>query len=229
MSESALPKNDPQRNRFAGVIPLLIALLLIAIYRRSPQLSAKWSPSSHLLFRGLVMTVGLTGLYQLVIATFKRRPKFLAWFRLTQHRMSIPLEGWIYLGIMFVLFTGAMLTKQNTLLLVFAFMAGPFVINGWMTFGMLQAARIERQTPRRAMQGELFAVELTLRNSRQLFALWMMSVHDEIEHAEELFNGTVLFSRVSPRTSQTGEYHLRLAYRGRYRLGPLRVASRFPL
>ena len=37
------------------------------------------------------------------------------------------------------LFTGAMLTKSNMLLLVFALMAGPFVINGWMTYGMCLA------------------------------------------------------------------------------------------
>jgi uncharacterized protein (DUF58 family) len=122
-----------------------------------------------------------------------------------------------------------MLTKQNTLLLVFAFMAGPFVINGWMTFGMLQAARIQRNAPKRAMEGELFSVELALLNSRPLFAIWMMSVRDEIEHQRDSLEATVLFSRVSPRSSQSGQYQLRLAHRGRYRLGPLRIASRFPL
>ncbi|HEY0983565.1 DUF58 domain-containing protein, partial [Schlesneria sp.] len=128
-----------------------------------------------------------------------------------------------------VLFTGAMLTKQNTLLLVFALMAGPFVINGWMTFGMLQAARVRRKVPVRAMQGELFSVEITLRNSRPWFALWMMTVTDEIVHETETLSASVLFSRVSSRTTQSGQYQLRLSGRGRYVLGPIRAASRFPL
>jgi uncharacterized protein (DUF58 family) len=79
------------------------------------------------------------------------------------------------------------------------------------------------------MQGDLFSVELTLSNARPLFAIWMMSVRDEIEHPREMLDATVLFSRVSPRTTQSGQYQLRLAHRGRYRLGPLRSSSRFPL
>lgn len=182
----------------------------------------------HVLFFSLVLTMGALGVFQLV-KTFYRRIRFPSWLRVSQHWMSIPLEGWIYLAIMFVLFTSAMLTKQNTLLLVFAFMAGPFVINGWMTFGMLQAARVQRQAPLRVMQGELFPVELTLNNSRPFFALWMMSIRDEIQHPRDDLDATVLFSRVSPRSLQSGQYELRLSQRGRYRLGPLRASSRFPL
>ena len=56
-----------------------------------------------------------------------------------------------------------------------------------------------------------------------------MSVRDEIEHPLDVLDATVLFSRVSPRSSQSGQYQLRLAQRGRFRLGPLRISSRFPL
>ena len=211
-----------------GILPIAFALLLTAVYFRVPQISAKWSIPGHVLFRGLVVLIGLSGAIRVLGTLSKYRPK-LPLMLITQHRMSIPLEGWIYLGIIIVLFTGAMLTKQNTLLLVFALMAGPFVINGWMTFGMLQAARVQRESPRRAMQGELFSVELQLRNTRPLFAIWMMVIRDEIVDARESLIATVLFSRVSPRTSQSGQYQLRLSHRGRYRLGPMTCASRFPL
>lgn len=229
MSDSAIPLNRPRRNPFAGVVPIVVALILTAIYFRLPRMTAKWPVPVHVLYRGVVVAIGLMGVSRVISTLANRRIRFPSWLRLTQHWTSIPLEGWIYLGIMVVLFTGAMLTKQNTLLLVFAFMAGPFVINGWMTFGMLQAARIQRNAPKRAMEGELFSVELALSNSRPLFAIWMMSVRDEIEHQRDSLEATVLFSRVSPRSSQSGQYQLRLAQRGRYRLGPLRIASRFPL
>lgn len=228
MLESTLSAQTPRRNPFVGILPIVFALLLTAIYFRVPQISAKWSVPGHVFFRGLVVLIGVSGAIRVLGTLSSYRPR-VPWLRLTQHRMSIPLEGWIYLGIIIVLFTGAMLTKQNTLLLVFALMAGPFVINGWMTFGMLQSARVQRETPRRAMQGELFSVELQLRNTRPLFAIWMMTVQDEIVHGTESFAATVLFSRVSPRTSQAGQYQLRLAQRGRYRFGPLTCASRFPL
>ncbi len=229
MSDSTLPAIRPKRTPVAGVLMIVMSLLLTAVYFRVPGISARWSWQADIFFRACVIAIGVAGGFQCVRATALRRLKFPAWFRLTQHWMAIPLEGWIYLGIMFVLFTGAMLTKQNTLLLVFAFMAGPFVINGWMTFGMLQAARVERNTPKRAMQGELFSVELTLRNRRPFFAIWMMSVHDEIEQKEDSLNVTVLFSRLSPLTAQSGQYQIRLSQRGRYRMGPLRISSRFPL
>jgi uncharacterized protein (DUF58 family) len=122
-----------------------------------------------------------------------------------------------------------MLTKSNMLLLVFALMAGPFVINGWMTFGMLQATRVARLAPPRAMAGELFSVELTLSNTRPLMSIWIMSVRDTISHVHEELNATVLFARVPPRASQSGHYQLQLMRRGRYVLGPLLTFSRFPL
>lgn len=228
MPESTLSAQASRRSPFQGLIPIAFAILLTVVYFRVPQISAKWSVPGHVFFRGLVVLIGLSGLTRVAGNLAKFRPR-VPWMRLTQHRMSIPLEGWIYLAIIIVLFTGAMLTKQNTLLLVFSLMAGPFVINGWMTFGMLQAARVQRETPRRAMQGELFSVELQLRNSRPLFAIWMMTVRDEIVHGTESFMATVLFSRVAPRTSQSGQYELRLAQRGRYRFGPMTCASRFPL
>lgn len=228
MLESTPSTPVSRRNAFAGIVPILFALLLTAVYFRVPQFTAKWSMPWHLFFRGLVVLIGISGvirwLRNLSQSGFK-----IPMVLISQHRMFIPMEGRIYLGIIIVLFTGAMLTKQNPLFLVFALMAGPFVINGWMTFGMLQAARVQRESPRRAMQGELFPVEIQLRNSRPLFAIWLMSIRDQISHADETLSATVLFSRVSPRAAQEGQYLLRLSHRGRYRFGPMTCASRFPL
>ena len=229
MSDSLLTSNRSKQNPFAGVLPIIVALLLTVVYFRAPQIARNWSVPGHIFFRGLVVLIGLSGAIRVFQTVVRAGPKFPFWFIVSQHRMTIPLEGWVYLGIIIVLFTGAMLTRQNTLLLVFALMAGPFVINGWMTFGMLQAARVRRKSPSRAMQGELFSVEISLRNSRPWFAIWMMSVRDEIVHQVESLSASVLFSRVSSRTSQSGQYQLRLANRGRYQFGPLRAASRFPL
>lgn len=229
MSDSILSPKRSKPNPYAGVLPIIVALLLTAVYFRVPQIARNWSVPGDIFFRGVVCLIGLSGAVRLYKTFVRAGPKTPFWFILSQHRMSIPLEGWVYLGIIIVLFTGAMLTKQNTLLLVFALMAGPFVINGWMTFGMLQAARVRRKVPTRAMQGELFSVEISLRNSRPWFAIWMMTVRDEIVHMAESLNASVLFSRVSSRTTQSGQYQLRLANRGRYQFGPLRAASRFPL
>ncbi|MEK6261131.1 MAG: DUF58 domain-containing protein [Planctomycetota bacterium] len=211
-----------------GVPALAVAIGMTVAYFRWPHLTNDWSIPAIIGFRTFVVFIGTVGLAQIAAALSSTRGA-LATPRFGSHRMIVPAEGIVYLAIMFVLFTGAMLTKQNTLLLVFAMMVGPFVVNGSLAFGMLRATRIVRSAPRRAMAGELFGVELNLSNRHPLLSMWMMSVRDEIAHDRETLFAEVLFARVGPRAAQTGHYQLRLAHRGRYRLGPLLVSSRFPL
>jgi uncharacterized protein (DUF58 family) len=228
MSNSRQVAASRRRLWFAGIPLLVLAASLVLVYFLFPGLSANWTVMSRVLFRSVVVLIGMIGAAQIAAAWSPTRGT-IATPGFGRHRMVLPIEGIVYLTIMFVLFTGAMLTKSNMLLFVFALMAGPFVINGWMTFGMLQSARIVRSAPQRAMVGELFGVELTLSNSRPLLSIWIMAAQDEIQHAGETLNGSVLFARVAPHSSQAGQYQLRLARRGRYRLGPIVIMSRFPL
>ena len=224
----ATQSNRTRGRWFVGVPALGLAISLTIAYFRLPNLTANWTVTTIICFRTFVVLIGTIGLSQIAAALSSTRGS-LATPRFGSHRMVVPAEGIVYLAIMFVLFTGAMLTKQNTLLLVFAMMVGPFVVNGSLAFGMLRATRIVRSAPQRAMAGELFGVELNLSNRHPLLSMWMMSVRDEIAHDQEALSAEVLFARVGPRAEQTGHYQLRLAHRGRYRLGPLLVSSRFPL
>src|ERR1700742_2384093 len=119
MSDTALPTDRPKRNPFAGILPIVVGILLTIIYFRLTKITNRWPMPGHVLYRAMVVSLVALGLTQMYRA-HRGRIRLPVWFRLSQHWMSIPLEGWIYLAIMFVLFTGAMLTKQNTLLLVFA-------------------------------------------------------------------------------------------------------------
>ena len=228
MSKAA-PVNSRRRTRwYAGIPALAVAVALALSYYCFPRWTANLSVLGRVLFRSVVVLFSMIGLAQ-IAAAWSPTKGAIATPGFGKHRMVVPVEGLVYLTIMFALFTGAMLTKSNMLLLVFALMAGPFVINGWMTFGMLQAARVTRSTPQRAMAGELFGVELVLTNSRRLLSIWIMSVRDAIHHVREDLTATVLFARVAPKSSQAGHYQLRLQRRGRYQLGPLMTFSRFPL
>ena len=225
---NATETSRARRHWLIGVPALVLAIGLTAAYFRWPGLTDNWSVTQSIGFRTFVVFIGTVGLAQ-IAAALSSREGALATPRFGSHRSVFPPEGIVYLLIMGVLFTGAMLTRQNTLLLVFAMMVGPFVVNGSLAFGMLRAARIVRLAPRRAMAGELFGVELSLSNRHPLLSVWMMSVRDEITHDRETLFAEVLFARVGPRAEQVGHYQLRLARRGRYRLGPLLVSSRFPL
>ena len=228
MSEAVQHRLSTHGRWFAGIPFLALAVALAVAEGTIPQLTSGMSVTGRVLFRSVYVLFAMIGLAQLLAAWSPTRGT-LATPSFGKHRLILPVEGIVYLAIMFVLFTGAMLTKSNMLLLVFALMAGPFVINGWMTFGMLQSARVSRTAPERAMVGELFGVEMTLSNSRPVMSIWIMTVRDEIRHSLESLTATVLFARVSPRSSQAGHYQLRLMRRGRYQLGPILTSSRFPL
>ncbi|MEZ6129986.1 MAG: DUF58 domain-containing protein [Planctomycetaceae bacterium] len=149
-------------------------------------------------------------------------------------RVVVPREGMAYLAIMLVLAVGALLGHRNMPLLVFGMMAGPFVMNGWIVYAMLKGVTVSRRAPRRGTVGEFLGVEIEVANAKRVMASHMLEVRDRINgdalkntsHDEE---GSVTFVRVPGRERRIGRYQVRFTQRGLYRLGPLRISSRFPL
>jgi len=149
-------------------------------------------------------------------------------------RVVVPREGIAYLAIMLVLAVGALLGHRNMPLLVFGMMAGPFVMNGWIVYAMLKGVTVKRRAPRRGSVGEFLGVEIEVANDKRIMASHMLDVRDRINgdalrktgHDEE---GGVTFVRVPGRESRVGRYQVQFTKRGLYRLGPLRISSRFPL
>jgi uncharacterized protein (DUF58 family) len=150
-------------------------------------------------------------------------------FGFGRHRVSLPRPGQFYLVIMVVVFSGSLLGRSNMLMLVFSLMAGPFVVNGWITYSMLQRTAVERVAATRVMAGEPLTVELVLINRKRLMNCWLMSAHDTIQNDDESLNPSVLFARVPAGGRRSGHYHARLMRRGRYRFGPVQLTARFPL
>lgn len=216
------------RRLIPGTALLVLVLATTSIYVALPVFREAWSPSGRMLFwcmEGLVLAIGI-GRLGLAFLPERRRIQLSG---LRRNRVYIPKEGVMYLVIMIVLFVGSLLGHTNMLMLVFAILAGPFVINGWATFSMLKGSQLSRSVPRRVMCGELFAVEVTLRNLRHWMSLWMMQVRDTVHGAGEDLEPTNLFTCVPPNGRQTSHYTLRLKHRGVYRFGPVRLSSRFPL
>jgi uncharacterized protein (DUF58 family) len=150
-------------------------------------------------------------------------------FGIGRHRVSLPRPGQFYLVIMIVIFSGSLLGRSNMLMLVFSMMAGPFVVNGWITYSMLKRTAVERVVAERVMAGEPITVELVLVNRKRLMNCWLMSAHDTIQNDDERLDPSVLFARVPAGGRRSGHYHARLMRRGRYRFGPAQLTARFPL
>jgi len=159
--------------------------------------------------------------------------------RLNRNRVMLPREGLMYLLIMIVAFVASLIGRSNMLMLVFSIMAGPFILNGWVTFSLLKKNRVSRSAPPRAMAGEVVSVEVTLENRKRWFSTWLMVVRDRVSRkrrrgesgtsGEEVLEPAVLFASVRPGQSRTACYQLRLNRRGRYLFGPLETSTRFPL
>jgi uncharacterized protein (DUF58 family) len=149
-------------------------------------------------------------------------------------RVGLTRPGAFALLIAVLLLGGGFLGPSNMLMLMFAMVVGPFVVNGWYAFGMIRRLTLTRNAPSQIVAGEPVTVTLTLRNRKRKLSSWLMTAADTITRvsgtdAGERLIAETLFPRVPGRESRDAGYRLRLMRRGRYRFGPVRVRSRFPL
>ncbi len=176
--------------------------------------------------RTILIVVGVGFIVLAIVTSFLPKKIF-------RSRMQLPREGVVYLGIMLVIAVGALTGGNpdtgNMLLLVFGMMAGPFVFNGWVVVAMLSRITVSRTSPPTAQAGTWFSVEITLKNSKKFLSSRLVEVRDLVEGNRLRIEPRVTFVRVGPLAERTGQYELCIPRRGIYKLGPLRVSSRFPL
>ncbi len=214
--------------RVAGGIAILFALLMVSAELRTGLLERHAGWWARRLLIAVAVSLSVWGLKEILSLWWPKSVTRPTRAR-RRNRFMMPIEGMVYCVIMFVLLAGSVIGRSNTLMLVFALMAGPFILNGSITFMMLKHLSVGRAVPPRVMVGEPFSAELRLSNPKRWFSAWLMSVRDDISNGRESLHPEVLFARVPRRSHQQGQYQLRLSQRGRYTFGPVQVNSRFPL
>ena len=160
-------------------------------------------------------------------------------------RTTICLEGWYYLLVLAMVGAGAMLGEINLLLVLAGMLAGP-VLFGWRSsVRATDGLEVRRKAPQGICAGDLLVTNVRLSNLRRRRGGWALVVEEEIRResgpsspgeraaggkaaGEEPIRPRVLFPYVAAGESRIGVYRGRLARRGRYRLGPLRLSTRFP-
>jgi uncharacterized protein (DUF58 family) len=212
----------------SGFLLLLCGGGLLLVQWKFTRLFLNWSYSSRLLFFAISVSLVFWGVNE-ILNGFRFGPANRRGLRLTRHRVMFPREGMLYCLIMSVMFVGSLLGRSNMLMLVFAMMIGPFVLNGGIVFAMLKRTTVGRRVPKRAMAGEMVSVEIALENRKRWLSSRLMAVHDQVENARERLIAAVLFVRVPPREQRSTSYQLRLMQRGKYTFGPIYLSSRFPL
>lgn len=193
-----------QRNMFPNASTLFVVLYFVL--------------AGLLVIRGLgIWTSGAPNFIKSSTATLGRQ------------RIALTRAGFLYLLMLLFIGVGASLGRSNTLLLVFAMMAGPYILNGWVIFTMLKKTTATRSVPPRVIAGETAYVTVSLTNKKTWMSSRLMVVRDTVRHARELLEPAVLFVRVPPNSERSASYQLQLMHRGRYRFGPMMISSSYPL
>lgn len=218
----------------SGLLSGLTACGLMFIWWKFPGLSTGW-PTAALILYGLAV-VGLLGwsVFQSIprneaapsakkAAVRRERSP-----RMSRNRVRLPRPGLAYLAMMIVMFLGAMLGRSNVLMLVFSLMAGPFIVNGWVTYSMLKHLKLRRTVSRQMMAGDQVSVTVEVINGKHVIPGWLIQVEDRITSLHEKLRAEVLFARIPARQSRSIVYVARLMRRGRYRFGPMQAFTRFP-
>ena len=227
-----MPYTDPE-DSFGKSIPLsavlaaMIGFGMLLSYFKFIQLSRDWTDTGRLLFVVSAAVLLLWGVKNLLTGSSPTTRKQR--IGLSRHRAMFTRQSAVYLAIMAVALVGSLIGHVNMLMLVFALMAGPYVINGSVVYCMLKRTNIRRRVPKHAMAGEPVSIEIILENHKHLMSSWLMSVRDRISNQNERLEAGVLFFRVPSRDQRIAHYQIQLMQRGKYTLGPIYLSSRFPL
>lgn len=165
-------------------------------------------------------------------------------------RTTTRREGWYCVIMALLIFSGAIWRDVNLLLMLSGVVIGPMVFGVHAVRVTLRGLKARRRTPDRVVAGEPMILPIELINPRRRLSLWGVWARQSIERlggagsrsrwkilARNGNSSTarrdealveVLFPHVPAGQSRVASCSVRLLRRGRYQLGPLRLATSFP-
>src|SRR5262245_31518688 len=157
-----------------------------------------------------------------------------------RRRAWLTREGWYYLALLGFIIGGAVLRSVNLLVILAGTMIAPLLFNWRLVIASLMGLVIRRRVPRQIVAGAALTIEIEIENTRWWMSSWLITVEDRIERwfsaktttkaaRQSVTRAQALIVHVPARGRAMGTYRITLHRRGRYRFGPLRVSTRFPL
>jgi uncharacterized protein (DUF58 family) len=156
----------------------------------------------------------------------RRRRRLRLRRRFLPRGLSFTREGRLYVVVTLGVGFAAVNTGNNLLYLVLGMMLGLIIISGVLSETAVRRVSVRRNLARRAEEGAVFPVELTLRNDKRYAASFSVELRDEIEGAP--FKRRCFFLRVGPGEERSIAYRCELARRGRRAFDGIVVSTRFP-
>jgi uncharacterized protein (DUF58 family) len=173
-----------------------------------------------------------------------------------RRRAWLTREGWYYGAVLAFIVGGAVLRSVNLLVVLAGMMIATLLFNWRLVMASLTGLIVRRKLPEQILAGDPLTVEIEVENSRWWMSSWLLTVEDWVEREQSTgdrrqgtgkrsrrpswlspdklwrphaVRGVTVIPHVPARGKGLGTYRITLHRRGRYRFGPLRVSTRFPL
>jgi uncharacterized protein (DUF58 family) len=122
---------------------------------------------------------------------------------------------------------------MNLLMVLAGMMVGPLWFSRRLVGATLRGVSVQRKMPHEICAGDMLVVALELTNNRRRLGSWAVAAEEQIQREggveqQRSLRTSVLFPYVPARQQRERVYRGRINRRGRYRLGPLRISTRFP-
>lgn len=152
-------------------------------------------------------------------------------------RTILYRDGLVFIGIMAVIFLGAFIRQVNLLLLFASILACFLFFDFWFGRRILRGLTVRRGRIASSTAGEPFLVPLELVNAQKKGSVWGIIVEEtitpdfngETSAKKGVYRPACYFEEVKGGTAVKKTWAGKLPIRGRYRLGPVTISTRFPL
>jgi uncharacterized protein (DUF58 family) len=157
-------------------------------------------------------------------------------------KTAFSREGVYFLFIVLVVLIGSIIREVNPMLLFAAFLFAPLIIARRLGRRSLRGLRVQRILPMQIFAGEPFIIYLEATNPRPKnwwsLSSWGVVVvdrirpiqNDDIEKQDKVkpYEPAVYFEYIPNGQTRKKSYAGRLPRRGRYKIGPAMISTRFP-
>lgn len=147
--------------------------------------------------------------------------------------VSITREGIYYMLVLLFIITGALIRNFQLLMILACMMVGPLVYNMTIVVRALKRLRFSRKLPHSICAGDPLLIELKVENSTRKNT-YAVVVEDQVRLLEggmlkSIETVDIFFARIGNHATAVSTYRGEINQRGKYRLGPLRTTTAFPL
>lgn len=153
---------------------------------------------------------------------------------LSHVRFRLTREGVHFVGLLMFIFLGAVIRDINLLILLAGAMIGLLLLQWRFNSRTLLGLSAGRKLPRSTAVDQVTDVAVRIANPKRWLGAWLVVIEDELRcvapRAQRLpEKGVAVIDEIRPRAASTACYQVAFHRRGRYRVGPTMISTRFPL